>query len=210
MVTKQTLQLERINENTARVRFLNGMDVYMFPAHLQFGDAGFQPKLMRKANGSWGEVTTRYKRLHGGFGLKYFKPVEQKQLIEMKKLLTMTILIVACLMMGCSGWASTSASSTNSNVQPKVDLGELYKDCKNFGTIKSCQDYIKETEFNDEKLKTMRDADIRIITENRKQAKMRLDQSIRERNIIIAEYKGATPTPTPTITPTPKPSQTKR
>lgn len=88
MQKKQILQLERIKEDTARIRFLNGMDVYIFPAHIQFGDGGFQPKLIRKVNGSWGDIITRYKRFHGGYGLKYFKPVEQKQALEVKRLQT--------------------------------------------------------------------------------------------------------------------------
>lgn len=69
----ERIELERIREDQAKVRFMNGMDVYIFPAHLQFGENGFQPKKVHKSQGSWGEIVISYRRRHGGFGLKFFK-----------------------------------------------------------------------------------------------------------------------------------------
>jgi hypothetical protein len=74
----ERINLERIKEETAKIRFNNGMPVYMFPAHLQFGEGGFQPKQISKDQGNWGEVVITYRRLHGGFGLKFYKPTNQK------------------------------------------------------------------------------------------------------------------------------------
>lgn len=123
--------------------------------------------------------------------------------MKTKLILSIVLVIAVNLMIGCSGMTSAS-SNGKPTPSPTPDVFELLKDCKNFGTIKSCQDYLAATKYTDEKLNTMREVDIRLATENRKQASMRLEQSLRERNATIAEYKGQTPTPTAT------PSNTKR